>query len=288
MTTDNHTKNSKPFSQTQTLVLNCTHREMHEFVPEIQKLAAQMEPISLAEMDSAALLNRVDTKYVLPAIHLFDILKNLTSDYRVLCVQGRCLNHYRTLYFDSPDFSLFRMHVNGKAERYKVRSREYLDTHLSFLEVKQHTRKQRTVKQRLQTPKPVFSFTEVQAHWLQHVISGSASNLQPMLWNTFTRITLVGREKQERVTLDMDLNFFAESRAARMNRLVIAEVKQNPGTSASPFIMLMRDKRLHPSSFSKYVVGVSLLYEGVKKNAAKSQLQNITKIYGGLSHGYVC
>ncbi len=64
---------------------------------------------------------------------------------------GKRLNHYRTLYFDTPDFELYLLHVNGRADRYKVRSREYTDTHLSYLEVKHRTPKDRTIKERLST-----------------------------------------------------------------------------------------------------------------------------------------
>jgi len=254
----------------------------------IAQLAAQMESISLTEMDEAALLNRVDTKYVLPAAILPQILIDIRSQYRVLCVQGRCLNHYRTLYFDSPDFSLYRMHVNGRAERSKVRCREYLDTHLSFLEIKEHTRKHRTIKQRLQTPKPVFAIAGDAAHWLDQIFPFKDDSLHPKLWNTFTRITLVRNEGPERVTLDLDLRFFAEERAASLDNVTIAEVKQEAGTNASPFIALMRSKGIHPCSFSKYVMGVSMLYEDVKKNTLKAKMHEIEKITGGYSYGYVC
>ncbi len=117
---------------------------------DLTALAAGFDPISLKQMDSVALLNRVDTKFVMTANQLLTALAMVQSNYWMLEVKGQRLNHYRTLYFD-PDFELFLDHVTGRAERYKVRSREYTDSHLSFLEVKHKTRKDRTIKDRIPT-----------------------------------------------------------------------------------------------------------------------------------------
>ena len=78
-------------------------------------------PISLDEMDAVALLNRIDTKFVMSTEQLVSALFALQSDYRILSINGQRLNHYRTLYFDTPDFELYNLHVNGRANRYKVR-----------------------------------------------------------------------------------------------------------------------------------------------------------------------
>ena len=91
-------------------------------------LVQKFAPITLKEMDAVALLNRIDTKFVLTNRQLLDALAAVQQDYRVLSVNGQRLNHYRTLYFDTPDFDLYRLHVNGRADRYKVRTREYTDS----------------------------------------------------------------------------------------------------------------------------------------------------------------
>ncbi len=257
------------------------------FIKEIEALACEFTLLNLKEMDEVALLNRVDTKYVMPARDLLRIFPTLQTDYRILSVHGRCLNHYRTLYFDSPEFSLYRMHVNGQAERYKVRSREYIDTQLSYLEVKHHTRKERTIKERLETRRPVFMVTEKEESWLCEVFPYDSGSLEPKLWNTFTRITLVGRRTLERVTLDMDISFYAEERTAYLEGFVIAEVKFDSSISSSPFLSVMHMERLHPCGFSKYLMGVSMLYDQVKKNALKPKMLWLGKIAGGLSHEFV-
>jgi hypothetical protein len=238
--------------------------------------------ISLEELSAMALLNRIDTKYVMTLEQLLSIMPALREDYRVLEVEGQRLNHYRTLYFDTPDFDLFTMHVNGMADRYKVRSREYLDSHLSFLEVKHKTRKDRTIKQRICTEKVVDHMTDDAEDWLEDVYPYDSHELEPKVWNTFTRVTLAGRSNCERVTLDFNLTFSSNFRIIRLDRLAIAEVKLDGRGCASPFTDLMRQMRVHPQGFSKYCIGTSMLFEHVKKNAMKAQLLQIQKISNGV------
>ncbi len=87
-------------------------------------------------MDSVALLNRIDIKFVMTTTQLFSALETIQKDYRMLSVNGQRLNHYRTLYFDTPQFDLYNLQINGHSDRYKVRCREYTGSQLSFLEVK--------------------------------------------------------------------------------------------------------------------------------------------------------
>ena len=248
------------------------------------KLAALTQvfrPISLPEMDSVALLDRTDTKYVLTTGQLLDALTTVQGDYRILSVDGKRLNHYRTLYFDTPDFALYRQHVNGQADRFKVRSREYVDTRLSFLEVKHRTPKARTQKSRIPTDQPVIEISSPEAAWLDSHLPVDSHLLSPKLWNTFTRITLVSRQRCERVTLDVDLTFYSGNRAIRLDGVAIAEVKMDSTVCDSPFRLQMRAQRIHPGGFSKYAMGIALLYDQVKKNSSKPKLISIEKITGG-------
>jgi hypothetical protein len=110
------------------------------------------EPISLSEMSGVALLNRTDTKFVLATGDLLAALEQLGDAYRVLDISGVRLHPYQTLYFDTADFALYNRHHAGAADRYKVRSRAYIESNLSFFEVKHKTNKKRTIKNRMQTP----------------------------------------------------------------------------------------------------------------------------------------
>jgi hypothetical protein len=248
----------------------------------LEPLVETFEPITLAEMRNTALLNRTDVKYVMSLNQLREALVGLQGDYRILSVGGQRFNRYRTLYFDTPEFDLYKMHVNKRADRYKVRCREYVDSRRSFLEVKHKTHKGRTIKERIDTDQPALCFDLAMKHWLQDVFPYDCQSLQPMLWNTFTRITLVCKRCCERVTLDFDLAFYTDSRSARLEGIAVVEVKQNRAGVDSPFMAHMRYQHILPQGFSKYCIGVSLNYDRVKKNALKQQMRMIQKISKGV------
>ena len=78
-------------------------------------MLSRFAPTTLAEMDAVALLNRTDTKYLLTTSRLGALLEALAGEYLVLEIGGARLHHYQTLYFDTPDFALFRRHHAGAA-----------------------------------------------------------------------------------------------------------------------------------------------------------------------------
>lgn len=251
--------------------------------PNLENLAANFAPISLKQMDTVALLNRTDTKFVMTTERLLTALAQIQPYYWMLSINGQRLNRYRTLYFDTPEFALYHAHVTGRAERYKVRSREYLDSHLSFFEVKHKTRKDRTIKERIPTENQVIQLSAKMNRWLQQVSPLDGGMLEPKLWNTFTRLTLVGKQYTERVTLDIDLTFYAGAKVARLDGLAIAEVKMDANFGNSPFLEQMRAQRIRQKGFSKYSIGVASLYEQVKKNSIKSKMLWLEKIMKGAS-----
>jgi len=242
------------------------------------RVLRRFTPISLTQMRNVALLRRVDTKYVLSEAQLYQALTRLTADYDVLEIEGRRLHRYRTLYFDTPDFALYRQHHDGRRDRYKVRSRVYVDSGRAFLEVKHKTNKNVTVKSRLQTPEVVTQLDAQTDGFLHTHFPRATEALEPQLRNSFYRITLVSKHSIERLTLDIDLSFQAGGMHASLPGVAIAEVKQEAFSLRSEFVGQMRALGVRSMSFSKYCIGVSLLYDQVKRNNFKPQWLYIDKI----------
>lgn len=239
---------------------------------------AHYHPIHLDEMESVALLKRVEVKYVLPRTVLPAILDRLRTNYNVLEVAGNRLNRYRTLYFDTDDFAMYRRHHMGAADRFKVRSRTYVDSESSFLEVKHKTNKKRVIKRRIQTPKLVATLDKNAAGFVDSTCPYHAEVMQPRLWNSYQRITLVNTEYKERVTLDIDLHFGWSGRDVGLPRVVVAEVKQERFSQASDFIRLMHQYHIRSTGFSKYCIGASLLYPQLKQNRFKKKHRLLAKL----------
>ncbi len=193
-------------------------------------------PINLDEMESVALLKRVDTKYVLHIQQLFQALNNLKDQYRVLEVQGCRLNRYHNLYFDTPDFELYHQHHNQQRNRYKIRCREYVDTQLAYLEVKRKNNRDQTIKSRIKTGEFINDLTQKGAEFLSENYPFDRQHLQPVLWNDFMRITLASTQALERLTLDINLRFSNGWEQIGLPGVAVAEVKQDGFSVHSDFI----------------------------------------------------
>lgn len=245
---------------------------------DFQRLLSQFESISLAEMDAVALFDRIDTKYVVSAHQLYSAVTSLPDHYLVLDIEGVRMNRYRTLYFDTNDFALYMSHHSGKGTRYKARSREYLDTGSSYLEIKWKTKRDRTVKQRVQTSSFLTQWMFDAASSMESKLPGEAETLEPKVCNEFYRITLVGKHQKERVTLDLGLKFRGEGRTVVIPGVAVAEVKQGETDRSSHFVRQMREAGVRPSGFSKYCIGVSMIYQDIKHNRFKPTLRLIRRL----------
>ena len=249
-------------------------------------LLARFEPIQLAEMNRVALLDCTETKYVLSLETLLHALGRLGDAYAVLTVEGQRLNRYRTLYFDTAGFALYHRHQQGARERYKLRAREYVETRFSFLEIKHKTNKQRTVKSRIGTPRLMTSLDECPPAFLAEHFPYDAAEMQPRLWNRYSRVTLASKARPERVTLDVGLTFAWGGQQIALPGVVIAEVKQDRSSRDSEFVSLMRAHGVRSTGFSKYCLGVSLLYPAVKHNRLKAKQRLIAKVMQGEHYDY--
>lgn len=250
----------------------------------LRRLLATFDPITLAQMDGAALLDRSELKYVLPQGLLLPVLAELRDTYRVLVVAGQPLSRYRTLYFDTDDLAMYRRQHAGAPNRFKVRAREYVDSHAAFVEVKHKMGARHTVKNRIPTPLPITGLTSLAADFLADACPYAADELTACLWNHYTRITLVSKLRAERVTLDLDLAFSHDAERAGLPGIAIAEVKYTGARHASEFVRLMREHHVRDTSFSKYCMGVSLLYPDVKHNKFKVKQRLVARLTQGDSY----
>ena len=232
-----------------------------------------LDATTLSGMDAVSLLNRMDTKFLLSESQLAALLTELAREYLVLDVAGRRLHQYRTLYFDTPRFALYRHHHAGQAARYKVRSRAYLDSGLAFFEIKAKNERGRTIKHRLSTADLLTELTpEAQLLLAEHAPPDEWL-VEPKLRNDFLRITLVGKQCAERVTLDLGIQYECDGRTAILPGATIAELKQSGVDHDSPFMQRMLEAGRYPTSVSKYCVGVALLFQGVEHDAFAAKLQ---------------
>lgn len=249
----------------------------------LENILSRFQPITLAEMDSVQLMNRTDTKFMLSVNDLEEILATLPHSYRVLEVNGIRQNRYETLYYDTENFFHFTRHQNGKRNRYKIRKRKYVDSDLTFLEVKFKSNQNRTIKNRTKLPEIGEPLENKSMEFLAKQPNLDGENLVPKIWNAFKRITLVNEAIKERLTIDCDLSFRQNGSSISLPHLVIAEVKQERASRHSPFMKELKKRLIRPEGVSKYCLGVALLCPQVKANNFKQKILKIKRIENGMA-----
>jgi hypothetical protein len=252
----------------------CTKRNMQEL-----KVLETFNTIQLSDLMQIELLNRVDTKYVFHLQDLEEILEEIRGDYSVLEIDGKRMHAYETLYFDTPDFQLYRFHHSGRPNRLKVRFRKYADTGISFFEVKYKVKGSRTDKIRLSTKDILNSLGPKEKELIKHH-QIDPDTLEQKLWVNFHRISIAKNDFLERATLDLGLRFKSNGKVFSYEDIVVAEIKQSKTSYVSPLIKALKSRHLEKSGFSKYVMGIATIY-GLKANNFKPNFIKIDKIRNG-------
>lgn len=219
---------------------------------------ARLEAISLDELNrDSALMKRLERKYVLDTRKLSEFLAALADDFRILSIDGRILHRYRSRYFDTADLKCFRAHNQRHLNRFKLRIRQYIDSGVQFLELKEKTRASETSKSRIELGTGDPSATLDQA--LHQVLVGkglSPGDMSPTLVVDYERLTLSCKGEPCRVTIDLNVSFHSTQPDCGVTiGKSIVEVK-----SASRMSMadrLLRDLGCRPKSpLSKYCIGI--------------------------------
>lgn len=230
-------------------------------------------------MDAVALMNRVDTKYLISKEIAVTALSELIENYRVLEIAEKRLFQYRTIYFDTEDHHMLTEHLRGKLNREKIRAREYVGTDARFLEVKLKTNKGRTIKTRIKKTGGLDVLVPEEGEFLKSAASHAAEDLRPVSEITFNRTTLVSKTGQERVTFDFNLSFSHNEKQKGLPELVIVEMKRDTeGASSSKAASVLKQLSAQPSSMSKYCIGMILLNETDRYNRYKPKLLKLNKL----------
>lgn len=249
-------------------------------ISEIPTLVSSCSPITLEEMDSVKLMNRFDTKYVFSSSRLPEFFAHLQGNYKILEIAGERSFRYNTLYLDTPGYLFYNQHVTGKLSRHKVRYRTYELSGITYLEVKRKTNQNRTIKWRIRKNQESGSNDAESTEFIEkHVPYKENLDLHPVMRNGFRRITMVGVDTHERITIDFDVDFQAyNGTSITLPFIAIVEHKSEAFACHSPFRSAVLQTGIHPMGFSKYCIGNALLLDIPRKNILKQRLLLIKKI----------
>jgi len=248
----------------------------NEALDNVIEVLDTFRPVTLDEMNGIRLMNRLDTKYILSLDALDALLRLSSIDYRVQEVQNERNIAYRTIYLDTLDKEMYRLHLNGKAVREKIRVRTYIPSCLTFLEVKNKNNKGRTDKKRIRVADIDSLWTDGGDQFLSSNAWYRLDELLPQLENNFRRITLVNNQMTERLTIDTGITFrnIENEKVVSLSDLAVVELKRD-GRTYSPIHETLHDMHIRPNSFSKYCMGCALTDETLKQNRFKPKIRRI-------------
>ncbi|NNU26462.1 polyphosphate polymerase domain-containing protein [Isoptericola sediminis] len=227
-----------------------------------------LAPVSLDELNvEAALQTRVDRKYVLTAAEATDLVDALDPATRVLEIDGGRTFTYSSTYLDTPDLVTFHQAARRRRRRFKVRTRTYVDTGGTFLEVKTRAARGVTVKERCPATDVADDLDAEAAEFVDDRLAAArlaappSSALRPVLRSRYRRTTLLTPDA--RVTLDTALTWQLvpghddERGTADVGDLVVVETKA--GTAPSSVDRLLWRSGHRPDRLSKYATGLAVL-----------------------------
>lgn len=223
------------------------------------------QPISLDELNAvAALQTRTDRKYVVGERAAARILGSFDAEVQVLETTGRRSFTYESVYFDTAELDSYKLAAHGRRRRYKIRTRTYVDSNLSFLEVKTEGARAATVKERI--PYRLEDRRRITSEGLAYINEtlaatvGSAPSgpLSPVLETRYDRLTLYLPDSQSRATIDLDVTWHRSLGATQvLHGAVVLETKS--GTAPGPLDRHLWAYGVRPCRISKFATGMAAL-----------------------------
>jgi hypothetical protein len=248
-------------------------------VNRVTEILSNYAAISLEEMDTVALMNRVDTKFLAAISDVESVLTQLDVTYRLLEIDGKRFLKYRTVYFDTVDQDFLYQHLRGKPNRLKVRNRQYVGSNKQYFEIKKKTNKGNTIKSRIPSAESLDEIGKEQSVFLAQETNLDSNTLTPHIEVDFSRATLVNLETSERITFDFQLSFRSEEGEKRTDDFVIVEHKRTSQIhEKTPALNSLKKNHIYPTSLSKYCLGMILIDKTNKYNRYKPKLRKLNKI----------
>lgn len=273
----------------------------------------RMPTLDLDRIAAVRLMNRVDTKYLVDERRCMELLERAADQYYVQIIDDCRACRYATLYYDTPQWDMYHLHHNRRLTRQKIRTRTYVETGVTYLEVKNKSNKGRTHKRRMALDRSLFAAAATDtaaADFLRREARYAPETLSPSLATRFVRVTLVNHAMTERLTIDFDLHFdnvravdggnkdmngcgnngmtgmdngfrpaaeASHGHTASLGRLVVIELKQD-ALAPSPMKQILAQLRVKPFKLSKYCIGEALTNPLVKHNRFKAKIRAIGKM----------
>lgn len=224
-----------------------------------------------ALVSEAALMTRVDRKYLVPLADLDAIIALLPRETVALEIDGARNFAYESVYFDTPDLLSFTMAARPRRRRFKIRTRSYVDTGGTYLEIKTRGARGTTVKERTPYAAPGSALTDealacvAEAFEAIGVDESRSDELGATLITRYDRATLLAPDRVARTTIDTGLVWERpDGSGIALPTMAIVETKSPSQASLVDRLLWRHGHR--PASISKYATGLAACTPGIARN----------------------
>lgn len=232
----------------------------------LDALVGGTDAIGLDEVVAgSALMTRTDRKYVLEPADIAALLCELGPSVRVLEIDGRRSFGYESIYFDTPEFDSYLGAARRRPDRFKVRTRSYVDQDTCWVEVKTRTRRGQNEKvRRHHDPADADRLTPDALSFVEATVDPSiAARLEPVLRTRYRRTTLVIGD--QRITIDADLRCDdLAGQAFEIGDRFVVETKSPGGPGTVDHALWRLGRR--PMKISKFALGVAMANPTLPRN----------------------
>ncbi|TDT17620.1 VTC domain-containing protein [Ilumatobacter fluminis] len=232
----------------------------------LDALVGGTDAVGLDEiLSGSALMTRTDRKYVLEPGDVAALLCELGPSVRVLEIDGKRSFGYESIYFDTPELDSYLGAARRRPDRFKVRTRRYVDQDTCWVEVKTRTRRGQNEKvRRRHDPADADRLTpDALAFVAATVDPATADRLEPVLRTRYRRTTLVVGD--QRITIDADLRCDdLTGQAFGIGDRFVVETK-SPGGPGTVDRALWRLGR-RPLTISKFALGLAMSKPTLPRN----------------------
>lgn len=231
-------------------------------------------------LQERALLKRTDTKRAVPTSTVPDLVRAL-GEQGYARIPGAGLSRYETQYFDTDDLECFRDHLRGRTPRIKARLRHYPERAVSYLEVKRKDASGTTDKRRLRVADcgAVELLEDEEVHdFLKTCVPHLSDRLGPQVRTVFHRLTLLGTQTEERLTIDVGLSFEGRNKVIPIDQIAVVEIKQRRFNPRSPAFLELRRRNIRTKPISKYCAGTVLLVEDLRAARFRNRLDRMLRM----------
>ena len=265
-------------------------------------IPAEWKSISLKAMNKkAAMQTRVDRKYIVDAETAAKVLSTLDADASVMDIKGQRDFAYDSVYFDTPQMQSYHSAAYSRDDTFKIRTRSYLDSKLTFLEVKTDGEQDMTVKKRISyTFEKRDTLTAEGREYITAALGGILASpvhkLEAVLTTGYRRATVFLPQSEKnpvasRMTVDTNLTWTPLSENILMAGVnyrnyhgnlvgtvyglpnaVIIETKS--GVEPSVADQHLWDAGITPSKISKFATGMAALNPQLASNKWAETLEN--------------